>query len=382
MPEHETMLLSPGGTSIGRGDHACAAMAVGTTDGVWCLRRGPDEWGLRNKGLAGTFVSALTQLDNGALIAGTHGFGLSRSVDGGLSWHYINKGIRQFDVWTVKALRLNGRERLFAGTMPAHLFVSDDGGDSWSEVTALGEVETAPQWAFPPPPHQGHVKEIVAHQGKTLLVGIEVGALLRSTDDARSFEELAFDQDLTEIDIHRLIVHPNRPKRLIAVTGWGVRVSEDSGATWRHMDVPGINYPDPMVMHPDDPDLLFVSGASGYPPNWYKINRAKPKIARSVDGGKSWERLLGGLPDGQRAVFGAMTLYAWDGGYSVLAGDTDGQIFESLDGGHSWHVAFETAPMSKGEQYRGLVKHRPPTVDLDALAVSGPGAGRMRDGKA
>lgn len=50
---------------------------------------------------------------------------------------------------------------------------------------------------------------------------------------------------------------------------------------------------------------------------------------RSHYGRKTWTRLLGGLPDGQRALFGAMTLASHENGMSLFAGDSDGQIFES-----------------------------------------------------
>lgn len=379
----DPILLSPGGPSVFRRAAPRDAMAVGTADGVWILRRDADgEWSLLHKGLAGTFVGALACTAAGALIAGTHHCGVARSDDGGVSWRFINSGIDQLDVWVVKAERLNGREALFAGTMPARLFVSEDGGAHWVERPALTRVSTAKGWFFPPPPHLGHVKGIVVHEERELLVGIEVGALLRSTDEGESFEELPVSTDFTDIDIHRILVHPERPDRMLLATGWGLRLSEDRGRSWRELPALDINYPDAAVMHPDDPDLLFVAGARGYPPNWYQINRARPRIARSRDGGRSWERLLGGFPDGQRPAIGAMTLEAWDGGYALYAGDTDGQIFESRDGGDSWRIIFETGPVSKGEHYRGLMKGRPPMTDLDQLTFGKAGQKRVDTTKA
>ena len=58
----------------------------------------------------------------------------------------------------------------------------------------------------------------------------------------------------------------------------------------------------PIVIHPDQPDLLFLSAGVGWPAHWYKLGRARGKIFRSRDAGKTWERLLGGLPNGQRAT--------------------------------------------------------------------------------
>jgi len=272
------ILLSPGGTAVQRQEGPSARLVVGTVEGIFVFKRDAERrWVQAGRALEGCFVSALTRLESGALIAGTHGLGVARSDDGGLTWRLGNAGLSHFDVWVVKADRLAGRERLFAGTLPAHLFVSDDGAASW-----------------------------------------------------RSGERL-----------------------------------------------PGIDYPIPLVAHPDDPDLLFVAGGEGWPPNWYQIGRSRAKLARSRDGGRSWQRLLGGLPDGQRPTFGGLALEAWDGGFAVRAADTDGQIYESRDGGDRWSVVAEAAPVSKGEQYRGLAKGRPPLVGTDSLLFAEAGQRRV-----
>lgn len=373
------ILLSPGGTTVQRQAGPSARLVVGTVEGIFVFERDSQRrWLLKGRGLEGCFVSALTRLENGALIAGTHGLGMARSDDGGLTWKLANAGLTHFDVWVVKAERLGGAERVFAGTLPAHLFVSDDGAASWRELTALRDVPSAPKWSFPPPPHQGHVLDIGVLEEK-LYVGIEVGALLRSDDGGESFTELPVNPDVSEVDIHRLVLHPKRPRRIIAATGWGVIVSDDGGASWRKGErLPGIDYPIPLVAHPDDPDLLFVAGGQGWPPNWYQIGRSRAKIARSRDGGCSWQRLLGGLPDGQRPTFGGLALEAWDGSFAVFAADTDGQVYESDDGGEHWSVVAEAAPVSKGEQYRGLARGRPPLVGTDSLVFAEAGELRVR----
>jgi photosystem II stability/assembly factor-like uncharacterized protein len=372
------ILLSAGGTSVQRQARASTRLIAGTVEGVFVFERDPQgRWVQKCRGLEGCFVSALTRFEDGTLFAGTHGLGVARSDDGGATWKLANAGLTHFDVWVVKAERLGGRERLFAGTLPAHLFVSDDGAASWRELSALRAVPSAAQWSFPPPPHQGHVLDIGVLQEK-LYVGIEVGALLRSDDGGASFVELPVNPDVSEVDIHRLVLHAKRPRRILAATGWGMIASDDGGASWRRgARLPGIDYPIPLLAHPDDPDLLFVAGGEGWPPNWYQIGRSRAKVARSRDGGASWQRLLGGLPDGQRPTFGGLALEAWDGGYAVFAADTDGQIYESADGGERWSVVAEAAPVSKGEQYRGLAKGRAALVGTDSLVFAEAGQRRV-----
>ena len=377
------VLLSSSGDHIQRGKAPSDTLVIGTADGVFILKRDEKgDWSLAHRAMQGVALSALTRLQNGSLIAGTHGVGVARSDDGGAAWQWKNNGLTQYDIWSVRAGLLNGREVLYAGAMPAHLFVSEDGGESWRDLPALREVPGREHWFFPPAPHLGHVKDIVV-DGKRLFVGIEVGALLVSEDEGKSLTPLPIDPDPREVDLHRVLVHPKKPDRILISNGLaGTMVSEDRGQTWqRGLNPPGIDYPDPLVMHPDDPDLLFMAGAVGWPPHWYKIGRARTKIARSRDGGKTWQRLLGGLPDGQRAIFGGLTLEAWYGGFAVYAADSDGQVFESRDGGDTWQMIAEVGPVSKGDFYKALAKGRPPIANLDGMTFGDKAKARIAAAK-
>jgi photosystem II stability/assembly factor-like uncharacterized protein len=378
------VLLSSSGDHIQRTKAPSDTLIVGTADGVFILKRDEaGEWSLAHRALQGCALSAVTRMQNGALVAGIHGVGVARSDDGGITWQWKNNGLTQFDIWAVRAGMLNGRERLYAGAMPAHLFVSEDAGESWRELPALRDVPGCEHWFFPPAPHLGHVKDIVV-DGSRLFVGIEVGALLLSDDEGRSFAPLPIDPDPREVDLHRILLSPKRPDRILISNGLaGAMASEDRGKTWRRgLNPPGIDYPDAFVMHPDDPDLLFVAGAVGWPPHWYKVGRARTKIARSCDGGVTWERLLGGLPDGQRAIFSGLTLEAWDGGFALYAGDTDGQVYESRDGGDHWRMIAEVGAVSKGDFYKTLAKGRPPIVNLDAMKFGDKAGARIAAAKA
>jgi hypothetical protein len=365
------ILLSNGGTNQHRSSQRSDAMAIGTVDGVVVLERAGGTWNIKYKGLSGVSVSAVTALDDGTLFAATHGVGVARSEDGGKTWAWTNDGIDRFDLWSARAGQLKGREVVCVGSLPAHVFLSENRGKTWRELTGLRKVDSASQWCFPPPPRIGHVKDIVI-DGDRLWVGIEIGALLVSSDGGESFTDLHVDPRPVECDIHRILLHPQRPERIIVANGIvGVMSSDDGGATWRKNPMPAeANYPDAMVVHPDDPDLVFLSAGVGWPSHWYKIGRARGKIARSRDGGMNWERLLGGLPDGQRALFSALTIEVWPGGYGLHAVDTDGQVFESLDGGDHWTIIADVPPVSKGEFHRGLVRDRVKLATVDDIVVS------------
>lgn len=166
------------------------------------------------------------------------------------------------------------------------------------------------------------------------------------------------------------IIHPERPKRLLLATGWGLYVSDNGGISWTTQKgvLPGIGYPDPFVTHPTNPNFLFIAGGDSQPHEWIKNGRSNAKIARSCDGGVTWEHLLNGLPQGQRASYGAMSLEAYPDGYAVYAGNTDGEIFCTTDGGDNWMKIATVKPISKGMHYKILAPEgTPKALSTDSL---------------
>ena len=371
--------LSNGGMNAFRTARPATRLVVGTVDGVAVLDREGAGWRVARRALEGCAVAAVTDLASGTLLAATHGLGVARSTDGGDTWDWSNQGLPQFDLWAARSGRLGGQEVALVGSMPAHLMISRNDGIGWEELPALRAVPSFPQWTFPPPPRLGHVKDIVLDRDR-LFVGIEIGALLVSHDAGQSFHDLHVDPAPAECDMHRLLVDPHDPHRMIASVGLlGLVRTADNGHTWTPDPVlPQMEYPDAFVMHPGQPELLFLAAGVGWPPHWYKLGRAQGKLARSRDGGRTWERLLGGLPDGQRALFSALSIAVHDEGFDLFAADTDGQVFESRDGGDHWRVIADVAPVSKGEFHRALAKNRPRIAGVDDMVVNAAAAQRFQ----
>jgi hypothetical protein len=370
------ILLSNGGTNVHRNRARSDTMVIGTVDGVVLLERAAQGWKIKHRALGGCSVSAVTASEDGTLYAATHGFGAARSDDGGLTWTWVLDGLDHMDLWSARAGKLKGRDVVCVGALPAHLYISEN-GKAWRELPALRNTPSVAKWCFPPPPRIGHVKDIV-FDGDRLLVGIEIGALLVSKDFGESFTELVVDPDPVECDIHRVLVHPDRPHRLIVANGIvGVMSSDDDGKTWRkNLMPPHADYPDAIVVHPDAPDTVFLTAGVGWPSHWYEIGKARGKIARSRDGGNTWQRLLGGLPNGQRALFSALTIEAWPGSSALYAADTDGEVFESTDEGDNWTIIAEVPPVSKGEFYRALARDRG-KLAVDDIVVSKTASERL-----
>jgi hypothetical protein len=253
---------------------------------------------------------------------------------------------------------------VYAGTQPAHLYYSDDLGTSWTELPALRQVPGVEKWTFPGPPHQAHVKSITFHpkDPNIIHVAVEVGGFLKSTDGGKTWTTI----DNINPDAHRVLIPTNDPSKLYGTapttncgpeTPAGFCVSSDGGASWKSMTPRDfrIGYVDPFFVHPQDPNLLFVAGAKTGPGTWRKLHTADSRIARSRDGGKSWDILTGGLPEHIRANIEGMAMDAWNGGSAIFAGTTDGDVFYSDDEGNNWQTIIKgIGPVSKSHHYDNL----------------------------
>jgi len=352
--------LSHGGTTIYSSPSPAKQVLVGTREGVVTIERDTSgsEWRLANRAITDKHISAIIkEPESGLTFASAFHGSVHVSADDGKTWEPRGNGMTQENVYSLAARRVNGRVGVFAGTEPAHLFVSYDFGLHWTELPALRSVPSVPKWNFPAPPHIGHVKHINFDPDNptTMYASIEVGGLLRSSDGGEHWEEFP---SLYE-DVHRLMIHPSNPRFLYAVTGRGLYVGPDAGASWeqwtRREDEIG-GYPDGFVFRPSDPKLMFMTAAHDAPGTWRTTHFAGARISRSKDGGRTWEILRNGLPDRLQASIEAFCLEESGELTSIFAATTSGEVFCSEDLGENWRVIVRgLAPISKAGHYRNLV---------------------------
>jgi photosystem II stability/assembly factor-like uncharacterized protein len=352
--------LSHGGTTIYSSPEPSAEVLVGTLHGVATLVRDDDGWRLARRALEDKHISAIiVEPESGLVVAGAFSGGVHASMDGGRTWERRDRCIGEDDVYSLASVRLHGRPRLYAGTEPARLYFSDDLGRSWTELPGLRAVSSVPRWTFPAPPHVAHVKHITfsPDDPATIFVSIEQGGLLMSADAGETWTELHLAG--LHDDLHRLVIHPRDARLLYANTGAGLYISADGGATWEQRTSPTAalgGYPDGLVLRPSRPDEMFISAAHHNPGDWRTSHFAGARISRSRDGGRTWDVLGGGLPDRLQASIEAMCLEEWEGGYTVYAATTAGEVWASADAGDSWAcIARDLTPISKGGHYRPLV---------------------------
>ena len=126
-------------------------------------------------------------LDGDTVYVGCRGGGLKRSADGGDTFEDVP--LPEPDVFSVAVSAADGA--VYAGTEPSRLFCSRDGGESWEELVALQEIPSRPHWSYPPRLWTSHVRWIAPspHDREVVLVGIELGGLMRTEDGGASFSD-------------------------------------------------------------------------------------------------------------------------------------------------------------------------------------------------
>jgi photosystem II stability/assembly factor-like uncharacterized protein len=178
--------------------------------------------------------------------------------------------------------------------------------------------------------------------------------------------------------------------------GNGVYRSTDGGATFEHLGLEDTHQIGRVVLHPSDPDVAFVAAIGHL---WgFSGERG---LFKTTDGGATWEKLAGGLPDDGRTGATDLVMDPRDPNtlyvafyerlrrpWTFTSGGPNGGIFKSTDGGQSW--AKLTNGLPPGETGRiGLAIYRKNPDILMALVeaetvedLSRPGSGvyRSEDG--
>ena len=247
--------------------------------------------------------------------------GLKRSVDGGDSFEELP--LPEPDVFSVAVSAADGA--VYAGTEPSRLFRSRDGGESWEELLALQEIPSRADWSSARP-WTSHVRWIAPspHDREVVLVGIELGGLMRTEDGGGSFSD---HRPEAARDVHCLAWHPSAPGRAYEAGGDGTAWSRDGGRSWHKADAGRERgYAWALAVDPADPERWFVSAAPG--PS-RRMGAAHP-TPRSTAG----KARVPGRQSRGRSTSHVYALATAPG--QLFAGLGDGTLLQSEDGGDSW----------------------------------------------
>ena len=279
-----------------------------------------------------------------AIFVGTND-GVYRSNDGGMSWS--DAELKSYQIWQIRQDALG---RIWITTQPAGLFFSDDGGSSWQACTAFNDTAAKTNWCIPlDPPIDARARALVidAFDPDRMLVGVEVGGIMRSVDRGKTWHLV---EPYNNPDLHMLFQHPNEADTVFASTGYGrldgiadmvegnagVLRSIDFGATWDYAWW-GIEprYSRPMCINSGG---LTVGAAPDAFAHYKREGGAQAMLFHSDDLGQSWQPML-----------------AEPSNYNIhgLINDPDDltSAIVGTDGGSVWRVTSGSAPEVLAEGY-------------------------------
>lgn len=233
----------------------------------------------------------------------------------------------------------------YMGAAGGGVWKTENAGLSWQAISdkdfavgSIGSIAVAPS-----DPNviyvgtgEGPIRGVTTSHGK---------GIYKSTDAGENWKLMGLDK---RGQIPKIRIHPDNPEiAWAAVQGniWapngerGVFKTEDGGETWQHvLKVNEDTGAADLIIDPTNPRILYASmWHHGRTPWFVKSGGEGGGIYKSVDSGKTWDKLAGGLPDvvGKVGIDIAATnpkrLYA-------IVEAEQGGLYRSDNAGKSWQL--------------------------------------------
>lgn len=281
--------------------------AVTTKGGVFKTTNGGNAWTPVNTGLSSTNVRAIglsPQFASDKVVyVGTWGAGVFRSDDAGASWDPLNNGLTTLDINTLAiSPDFPTDPTLFVGTS-AGVFVSIDGGATWSFVNGIGTLNVE-QIALSP-----HFST-----DRTLFVATSFG-LFRSTDGGTTWHKVL------NVPVWSVMVSPlfSADHTVFAGSTY-LYLSTDGGSTWQQ------------VSEVFD-TVLDIEASPTYGTDQILYSATLSGVFISRDGGGTWQKIF----SKDSRSLGISPNFAHDA-IVFLVSITEG-MYKSTDGGMTWNFA-------------------------------------------
>ncbi len=260
----------------------------------------------------------------------------------GLEWRMVGpfRGGRS----TAVAGMAGQPETFFMGTTGGGMWVTRDFGHTWEnvsdgffDVASVGAVDVA----------DSDPNVIYVGTGSVDIRGnTSTGrGVYRSTDAGKTWSFVGLPE---AGQIGRIEIHPHNPDLVyVAALGHpfgknperGIFRSADGGETWEHVlalnDSTGAS---DLTMSQHNPRVLYAGMWRGERKPWRLISGGEEGgVYRSTDGGDTWEKLGGGLPEGLVGKVGVSASPAHpDRVWAIIEAEPGGGVYRSDDGGESW----------------------------------------------
>jgi photosystem II stability/assembly factor-like uncharacterized protein len=354
-------------------------MLLGTRKGFFSYRFRNNNWEVENLSFEGVPVSiAYADARSGtwwaALDHGHWGVKLHRSKDRGATWEEVNApaypegeeikdGIKATTryIWALANGGNSFPSKLWLGTDPGGLFVSNDDGSNFELVKSLWDHPSRKQYWMGGGRDQPGIHSIVVdpRNEEHVFIAISCAGVFETTDSGKTWsvrnKGLRADflpnphADIGH-DPHILVSAPTNPDILWQQNHCGIFRSTDGGMNWKDIsEAEGpARFGFGLAVADDNPEQAWVCPANS------DTTRTAIKgalcICRTDDGGKSWNNFDKGLP--QQNCFDIVYRHALaTSGDAVAFGTTTGNLFLSPDRGESWQTVNNYLPMVYSVQF-------------------------------
>lgn len=354
---------------------------VATRKGLFRIERAGARWEIADVSFLGDVVSiVLPDPRDGSLYAalglGHFGVKLHCSRDGGKTWEELAAPAfpqqpegqaeqlpdgrpwpwRVEQIWSLEAGHPSEPGVLWCGTIGGGLFRSEDSGASWTLVRGLWDHPKRKEWFGGGADMPGiHSICVDPRRAAHVTVGVSCGGAWETTDGGATWEVRSAGmiaaympperrEDPYIQDPHRIVACPSQPDYLWSQHHNGVFRSTDGGARWH--EIPNASpsvFGFAVAVHPRDPETAWLVPA-------VKDERRVPVdgkvvVARTRDGGATWQVLREGLP--QRHAYDITYRHALDineTGDRLAFGSTTGSLWTTADQGDSWQEVSHNLP--------------------------------------
>lgn len=383
-------------------------LILGTRKGTFVYELSNGQWRQSAVGHAGTNVAyAARDPRTGTLWAaldhGHWGSKFSKSDDGGktwadagqikypdgaryMEWHWAQpepgandgppkptfKDAKVLKLWTIAFGTDSQPGRIYVGTIPGGLFVSNDNGETWELNRPLwdhesrggdlftGNGEGLKQLWFGTPASADtgefaagiHSIAVNPQDPGHMLIAVSCAGVAETRDGGRTWHPrnkglsasfLPGEEPQWGFDVHFLDWCKGDPRHVWHQNHEGVYYSDNGAESWRRVDnkEKGVHFGWPIAVDHNDGRTAWVVPQ--------KADAARMAIdgglfvARTQDGGETWEQLREGLP--QKNCFDTIYRHALDSSGNMLAfGSTNGNLYVSGNRGDSWQCLGNNFP--------------------------------------
>lgn len=355
-------------------------LLVGTRKGAFILTSdgGRETWEVSGPHFTGWEIYHMngSPADPSRLWASASGgwFGqlIHRSDDGGKSWSQMDHDFvyeppvgdhlwydgtpRPWEfkrIWHLEPSRTDP-DVVYAGAEDAALYKSTDGGQKWVELAGLRTHASAPAWQ----PGAGgmclHTILLDPVNPDRIFVAISAAGTFRTDDGGASWQPInrgLVSEGIADPDaevghcVHRIAMHPSRPRTLFMQKHWDVLRTDDAGDNWREVsgNLP-TDFGFPIAVHAHEPETIYVVPITS--DHHHFVMDGRLRVYRSRTGGEEWEPLTAGLPQEHcyvNVLRDAMAVDTLDE-CGIYFGTSGGQVYVSADSGDTWRAIVRDLP--------------------------------------